>query len=485
MKSLPKRILFGVIFFLLIATPAHALVSVGPERFQQALSDSKYNKESFDFQALNGLVNSTTIFLIGCPSQNDCPEGLKAGAVQGTGQMIASLYAAPPASGVMYAMDILQNIGISKPAYAQQGFGFDALNPVLNFWRVFRNLAYIFFIIVFVIIGFAIMFRVKLSPQVVLSIQSALPRIITALLFITFSYAIAGLLIDLSYVLLNLAVFFFFQNGLISDPDGIIGAYTNGNFMGVMGSILAGGLAAWVPLANSFGSIEPVNIIAGAAVGAALGSFIPFVGTVAGGILGGILGGGGGIVAATIIMFFVGIALLYSIVRIFLTLLISYITIIFLVIFAPLQILIDALPIQMRTSGMGGWFRALAANVFIFPITAILILIATSFTNQPATQNMWFPPLMIAPAQNAAQALIGLGMLIFLAQIINKIKEAIGSISFQREMEPWAQGVGNVASWPVRTGGEELLRRRAESRAPTSPFWSTVQTWGRAARRWR
>lgn len=490
-----KGLISGFIFVLfslftvhysLFTPSALAKVSVGPINFQNAISDNNsYNKESFDFQSVNSIINSLNIFILGCSTEKgNCPRELQAGAVQGLGNMIASLYSSPPASGVMYATDILQNIGIAKPAYAQAGFGFGALGPIQDLWRIFRNLTYVIFIIVFVITGLAIMLRARLSPQVVLTIQNALPRVVIALLLVTFSYAIAGLMIDLSYVLLNFAVYFFFANGLISDPDGILNAHLSGNFLGVIGGIFGGGLAAFGPLASALGSIgvfQAITTIVGAIVGSVLIP-VPFVGALAGGLFGAVASGG---IGASIIMFFIAIALIYTLVRIFLILLISYISIIFLVIFGPLQIMLDALPIQMRTSGTASWLRALAANVFIFPITAILIIIATIFTNRQDTQNFWFPPLMLAPVGQAAQALIGLGMLLFLAQILNQIKSAIGTPAFEREMEPLAQRAGDAVTWPGRAGGEEALRRRAESRAPHSSFWSTLYTWGRAARRWR
>jgi hypothetical protein len=46
-----------------------------------------------------------------------------------------------------------------------------------------------------------IMFRVKISPQLVISVQSALPKVVVALLLTTFSYAISGFMIDLMYLI--------------------------------------------------------------------------------------------------------------------------------------------------------------------------------------------------------------------------------------------------------------------------------------------
>lgn len=62
-----------------------------------------------------------------------------------------------------YFADLGRNLGIIKPVYAQ-GVGATGLQPFLPLWKAFRNLAYIFYIIAFVYIGFAVMFRLKIDP---------------------------------------------------------------------------------------------------------------------------------------------------------------------------------------------------------------------------------------------------------------------------------------------------------------------------------
>ena len=62
--------------------------------------------------------------------------------------------------------------------------------------KAFRNFAYVLITLLFIIMGLMIMFRVKIDPRTVVSFQSALPKIIMALILVTFSYAIVGLLID-------------------------------------------------------------------------------------------------------------------------------------------------------------------------------------------------------------------------------------------------------------------------------------------------
>lgn len=74
------------------------------------------------------------------------------------------------------------------------------LSPVSTFWTGFRNLAYAALTIVLVVFGFMIMLRKSIEPRVTMMISNALPRIATALVLITFSFAISGLIIDVGRV---------------------------------------------------------------------------------------------------------------------------------------------------------------------------------------------------------------------------------------------------------------------------------------------
>lgn len=103
-------------------------------------------------------------------------------------------------SGVNYVSSILTNYNII-PEVNAQGFGYTALNPVQKYWSGARDIAYALTVLVVVVFAFMIMFRIKISPQVVISVQSSLPKVFGALILITFSYAIAGFMIDLMYVI--------------------------------------------------------------------------------------------------------------------------------------------------------------------------------------------------------------------------------------------------------------------------------------------
>lgn len=469
----------AVVGSLLHPVPAQALIVPGQEGFERGISNSGYGKESFDFQTINGTIGSLNVLVIGCTSsaKNKCPEGVKTGAVQGVGNMIASIYSTPPASGGVYVASVLKNFGVT-PAYAQTGTGFSALNPVLDLWRAFRNIAYMFFIFGFIAMGLAIMFRVKLSPQAVITIQSALPRLIVALLLITFSYAIAGFMIDLMYVFLLIFIQFLGAMGILATAEipRYQETFLSGDILGVLGALVPN--PAVIPNFISAFYSNGIAATIGAVIGAVIGSTFSIPGVFIGGLLG---AAAGGVAATALITLLIVIAVLYSFVRIFLTLLISYITIIILVIFGPIQILLDAFPFAHQF-GAGAWFKNLFANIAIFPIAAILITVGHVLTSRGGVG--WAPYLLPNGTGEIAQSLVGLGMLLFTAQALNSIKSALKTVSLARETEAVAQKVGGAITWGPKVGAEEVLRREAYARGGTS-VGRAIVGWGERLRRWR
>ena len=115
-------------------------------------------------------------------------------------------YTNPPASGTYWVTDTLANAGFAPNAFAAEGVGFASIKPLMNLWKIFRDIAYLLIVLVLVSIGFMIMFRVKMNPQTVVSVENSLPKIVIALLLITFSFPIAGFLIDAMYLVIILMV---------------------------------------------------------------------------------------------------------------------------------------------------------------------------------------------------------------------------------------------------------------------------------------
>jgi len=193
-----RKLAFIILFFFLLSAllskPIQAFYTPSDTyqfQFEQAVFHHRQemNLQSFVYEVLKAVMGSITTITGGCVTCE--PEEENSFGMIGTiSTLIAGIYAVPPASGIAYLADIGEKLDLIKPTYAQEtGTGFGKLTVYLPIWRAFRNIAYVFFVLIFVFMGFAIMFRVKINPQTVITIQSALPKIVLALLLVTFSYA--------------------------------------------------------------------------------------------------------------------------------------------------------------------------------------------------------------------------------------------------------------------------------------------------------
>ena len=149
----------------------------------------------------------------------NCMDAIKTGlkdlfTYETTNKSFVATITSNPVSGVGYIRSVINKFRLVPEAQAQEGFGFNATSPVLKVWKVSRDVTYSLLVIVIIVFAFMIMFRVKINPQTVISVQSALPKIVMAMVLITFSYAIAGLIIDFMYVLIGLIAAIITQSGL-------------------------------------------------------------------------------------------------------------------------------------------------------------------------------------------------------------------------------------------------------------------------------
>lgn len=171
------------------------------------------------------------------------PSQKTGGAIGYMGTMITALYT-PPLHTADYFQNLASNFGISKKSYAATpGAGFNSLSPLMSIWVAFRNIVYLILVIIFVAIGLAIMLRLKIDPRTVMTIQNQIPKIIVGVLAVTFSFAIAGFLIDLMWVLIYLSY------GIFTTIPGFDAAHFNPvsiqgkNALEVAGQIGGGGIA--------------------------------------------------------------------------------------------------------------------------------------------------------------------------------------------------------------------------------------------------
>ena len=131
-----------------------------------------------------------------------------------TAQMIYTLYNQP-------AVDIPSYMAYEwSPAYHNQqelmaasysnGYSFLKATGIAGLWNITRNMSYLFLAIILVVSGFMVMFRQKINGQVMVSVYNTIPNIIIALILITFSFAIVGLLININTTIVySLAKAFF------------------------------------------------------------------------------------------------------------------------------------------------------------------------------------------------------------------------------------------------------------------------------------
>jgi hypothetical protein len=358
--------------------------------------------------------------------------------------LIGGMYDHRPASSIEYFADLGKNFGLIQPSYAATtGFGFDRLQGVLTVWKAFRDFAYVFFAIIFVLVGLAIMFRVKINPQTAISIQNAIPKIIIALLLVTFSYAIAGLVIDLMYVVFALMI-------SILDPTKTYGLMSEG---------FAGGIAQAFSV---FGFDELVKI---AFVGGVMGTLV-------GGVIGFIPGAlVGGAVGTALLPVIIAIIILIAVFKLFIELIKAYISIILLVMFAPLQIMLGALPIGV--GGFGSWLKNLIANVMVFPAVGAMFLIINIVSTSAKAGGMWSPPF--TSGANQIVGFIAFGGVLLLPVVPKMVKDAF-------QIKPFAygsaigEGMGPLTGTAayigsgVLSGGKQVISsaidRRTQAKAP-------------------
>ncbi len=278
-----------------------------------------------------------------------------------------------PISAISYTKEKLENFSIIPTAHAQTaGFGFDVLKPIQNLWTTIRNVSYGFFVLAAIVMAFMIMFRVKISPQVVITVQSAIPKMVTALILVTFSYAIAGLLIDLMYVVFGLiALSFSSMGGLLgSDPPKVFMMMTQGQATGdnVNFGILLMGAVYVVAFIIGFILLLFYNI--GVLGTALLVSAVGLLNVALGSILS-LLG--------VLLVIILVIIIIWNFIKTVWGLFKAFANVILLTIFAPLQI---AAGVIIPSMGFGAWIKSFVSNLAVFVVTSTLFLFAFVFLAQ-------------------------------------------------------------------------------------------------------
>lgn len=378
----------------------------------------------------NGLIGAILygilVQLLGLPSEifanaSPPPEAIvmppgdwyfSGGAIGTTSKLTASVLTTPPVSGVYYAQSLLEDVGV-KTTYAQGAFFDNSFTVILNLWKVIRNIVFALLAVAFVIFGLMIMFRFKISPQAVMTVEAALPRLIAVMLFITFSYAIAGFLYDLMYLIIGVVINIF-------QSEGIGGKYLfDKDNPRALSDMLHWGLDG--EIAQVFTSYTGL-----AFTGAAVTGVIALV-------IGVILSSAGAAAVPFLIfaLFLVSI-ILYVLIKTFIELIKTYVSIVLLIIFSPIYIFAGVFP--GSPLGFGSWIKNLFANLMVFPAVTLLLILAAEFTK--IGQNL--DPISlphIGSGFGTAGVVLAFGAILYLPSVPALVKNALG-----------ASGTGGVGS---------------------------------------
>lgn len=452
-------------------------VSTSQNLFESILDPTKNLNFGFKFDNLGSFINNASILLVGPVPVDENGQVLKdingdtinmnngaAGfAMAGIDVMVKN----KPASSVDYIAYMGSKLhvpGTPEIAYAAgPGYGFGALQPILVIWTLMRNLAYFMFAMIFIIVGLMIMFRVKIDPKTVASIQNALPKIVFALVIVTFSYAIAGFMIDLMYVLMSLV---FLLAKSIAPSFGPIATLqvpeletkilvrNNSIFDFILqtgwglGASFNAAMAIWKVVFSFF--FNPANIeLNPLSLTAAPQNALNF--TL--GIFGFALGSVGAILA----FFVFAVMIIWALLKTWLALLSAYVNILLGIMFAPLRLTLDAIPGQNQFIN---WIKDLTANLLVFPLVTALILIGgliTSFNNGVNAIG-FVPPLIGNSDQAAVQALIGLGIFLTIPKALDILKEVLKAPAFKYG-NAWMENMTPVR-WGIQGGVGSLRNTR-------------------------
>ena len=317
------------------------------------------------------------------------------GVISDINKGIVALYN-PPASARTYVADIMKSARII-PAAQAQGLGFSALDPLLETWKTFRNLAYLFFVVIFLVIGFLIMFRVQVH-QAAITAQQAIPSVIVAMLAVTFSYAIAGFMIDLMYVVMYMLAGFFTEG-----PQVI-----NHNMLGLVGLMFQG----------TDGVQETIEQFMEDALNIGwLGEALAWLSSLLGSVI-------------------IGVAVLFASFKVFFELVKTYVAVLIQIVFSPIILMFGAIP---GKNVFGKWIKDLTGNLILWPVVLLCILVqrmltapirslqGTGNTLDEAFGGGFMPPFLVGQGQaSIIPVIVGLGVLLVIPEIMQQVKKAMG-----------------------------------------------------------
>ena len=368
-------------------------------------------------------------------------------------------------SGIGYVERLAEKFSPVTEVHAQTGYGFTAINALQTYWIGFRNMAYAIMVLVVIIFAFMIMFRVKLNPQTVVSVQSALPKVIMALILATFSYAIAGFLVDLTYVVSGLFASLVTMAGFGTSTIAVYNWIVPTNASSILGNFLI------------FGYLLLYTVVFLVAV------VWSFVATLSGLSIFGMLSS----IFMLLVVVWLLILMLWYTIKIPWVLIKNLVSIYLSIVVAPIQIVAGAL---VTSLGFGKWLRKLIAELMVFPVTGLLMFLSwATLINSYAVnagvigQNLgfgqasklWAPPIVGSTADMSGilWLAVSFSMIALLPKVVDMMKGMIMGERFSfgtaigeayGPIGGIAKGASGTAQGAALGGGAVWLGNKLEGR---------------------
>jgi hypothetical protein len=429
------------------------------------------------------------------------------GAIGTLTNYITVLYV-PVVNTGQYVQYLSANFGIVKPSYAaantncntnQFGYGICGLSPIIALWADIRDLSYALLTVLFIAIGIGVMLRFRVDPRTVMTLQNQIPRVIIAIVLITFSFAISGAMIDLMWTATYAGVNFIssaapnsqialcppgpkpmnqvLETRLIDDPISFVntifrsncsGTFDNG-FLGLADDVSAslGDLVQTIIhdlLFNdnnntchpSWWDLIPVVAVINAGECALQNGAINIIYWL----------------IEIVVKLVIIICLLVALFRLWFQLIKCYVIFLIFVMMGPIWIVLGLIP--GRPMGFEKWLRIIFSNLAVFPLVAFILVIARVLVdvvpNGPESPTTTFIPPLIGNANiSTFSALMAFGAIMIAPTIPDLIKERMKASSQTKYGAAIAAGIGmgaTAVSAPGRRVWENLNRRNPTTGAP-------------------
>lgn len=372
------------------------------------------------------------------PAKNLAEATERHGAIGGVGFLMGEMIKNQPASTQTYVAYAVGNSRLMGDQAYAQGIGFSALNPVIGTWVAFRDVAYFLLIIMAIISGFLILIRHKISGQVAVTVQTILPRLVLTLILITFSYPIAGFIIDIMFLAIAFVINIF--DGAIFQSTAEFPLFYNQNPKSLTDialnthifEFMLGYIFNSSPSGSAWGAADALGTMVQQTIASILGESA---------LLGFFSDGGlfRGLITIVFTLIF-GIALLIAMFRTFFALLMSYAGFIINVVLSPFILLPGIMP---NNNAFGDWIKNLLAGLAPFVVAIFMIFMSLALTGGPETnqpgvgyrpnpdgsvEGLRLPLIMAGNIDPSSfMGIIGMGFMLLLPEAVGIAKKMVGA----------------------------------------------------------